>query len=93
MKYFTLKEFEDKFRAAEAVKQKITDADPNLDRSKQIRRVVDKALYVYQQTYEDLKKEETVQSTLLKYFESIFVSVSLLLGMIFRMSLFLFCFQ
>jgi hypothetical protein len=48
---------------------KPVDAGPNLDRSMQIRQHMDKALYVYQHTYEGLKKEETVQSTLLKYFE------------------------
>jgi hypothetical protein len=51
------------------VKQKNMDADPNLKRSMQIRRDVDKSLCVYQHMYEDLKKEKTVQSTLLKYFE------------------------
>jgi hypothetical protein len=66
---FNLKEFEDVFRAAEIVKQKIMDAVPNLDRSMQIRRDTNKALCVYQYMYEDLKKEKTVQSTLLKYFE------------------------
>jgi hypothetical protein len=66
---FTLKEFEDIFRAVEVVKQKIMDADPNLERSMQIRRDVDKALCVYQHMYEYLKKEKIVQSTLLKYFE------------------------
>jgi hypothetical protein len=45
------------------------DADPNLDRSMQIRRDVNKALCIYQNMYEDLKKEKTVQSILLKYFE------------------------
>jgi hypothetical protein len=52
----------------------------------QIRRDVDKALCVYQHVCEDLKKEKTVQSTLLKYFENnkdIFVSVSLSLEIIF----------
>jgi hypothetical protein len=33
----------------------------------QIRQDVDKALCVYQHVCEDLKKEKTVQSTLLKY--------------------------
>jgi hypothetical protein len=37
--------------------------------------------------YEDLKKEETVQSS-----KDTFINVSLPLGMMFRMSLFLFCF-
>jgi hypothetical protein len=45
------------------------DADPNLGRSMQIRRDVDKTLCVYQRLYEDLKRGKTVQSTLLKYFE------------------------
>jgi hypothetical protein len=31
VKEFTLKEFEDIFRAVEVVRQKIMDADPNLD--------------------------------------------------------------
>jgi hypothetical protein len=89
VKAFTLKEFEDTsiFRAVEVVKQNIMDADPNLDRSTQILWDVNKAICVYQLMYEDLKKEKTVQSTLLKYFES----VSLLLGMIFRIYMFLFC--
>jgi hypothetical protein len=69
VKEFTLKEFEDIVRAVEVVKQKIMDADPNPDRSMQIRRDVDNALCVYQYMYEDLKKEKTVQYTLLKYFE------------------------
>jgi hypothetical protein len=43
-------------------------AGPNLEWSMLIRRDEDKALCVYQHMYEDLKKEETVQSTLLKYF-------------------------
>jgi hypothetical protein len=47
VKEFTLKEFEDIFRAVEVVKHKIMDADPNLDRSMQIRRDMDKALCVY----------------------------------------------
>jgi hypothetical protein len=69
VKEFTLKESEDIFRAVEVVKRKIMDADPNLNRSMQISRDVDKALCVYQHIYEDLKKEKTFQSTLLKYFE------------------------
>jgi hypothetical protein len=69
VKEFTLKEFEDVFRAVEVVKQKIMDADPNLDRSMQIPRDVNKALCVYRHMYEDLKKEKTVQSMLLKHFE------------------------
>jgi hypothetical protein len=69
VKEFTLKESEDIFRAAKVVKQKLMDADHNLDRSMQIRRDVGKALCVYQHIYGDLKKEKTVQSTLLKYFE------------------------
>jgi hypothetical protein len=51
------------------VKQSIIDADPDLDQSMQICRDVDKALCVYQLMYEDLKKEKTVQSAVLKYFE------------------------
>jgi hypothetical protein len=45
------------------------DADPNLDRSMEIRRDVDNALCVYKNMYEDLQKEKTVQPTILKYFE------------------------
>jgi hypothetical protein len=89
-----VKEFEDIFQAVEVVKQQIMDADPNFDRSMQIRRDVDKALIANQHMYEDLKKEKAVQSTLLNISEGnkdIFVSVSLPLGMIFRISLFLFC--
>ncbi|KAM9033903.1 uncharacterized protein LOC105749892 [Sarcophilus harrisii] len=66
MKEFTLKEFEDLFRAAEVMKQKIMNADPNVSRSIQIRQNVDRALCIYQHMYEDLKKK-TVQPTLLKY--------------------------
>jgi hypothetical protein len=94
MKEFTLKEFEDIFQAIEVVKQKIVDADLNLHQSMQIRRDMDKALCVYQHMYEDIKKEKTVQSTLRKYSEDnkdVFVSERLTLGMIFRISLFLFC--
>ncbi|XP_036597382.1 tigger transposable element-derived protein 1-like [Trichosurus vulpecula] len=69
MKEFTLKEFEDIFQALEVVKQKIVDADPNVDRRIQIHQDVDKALCTYQRMYEDLKKEKTIQSTLLKYFK------------------------
>jgi hypothetical protein len=89
---FTLNEFEDIFRAVEVVKQKIMDADPNLDRSMQIRRDVDNALCVYRHMYEDLKKVKAVQSTLLKYFERrqrCFRQCSLPLKLIFRIS---FCF-
>jgi hypothetical protein len=43
VKEFSLEEFEDIFRAVEFVKQKIMDADPNLDRSMQIHRDVDKS--------------------------------------------------
>jgi hypothetical protein len=64
----TLKEFEDIFQAEEVMKQTVMDADPNLDRSMQIHQDVDKALCVYQQVYEDLKKEKTVQSAI-KYFK------------------------
>jgi hypothetical protein len=60
------------------------DADLNLDRCMQIRQDVDKALCIYQHMYEDLKKEKTVQSTLLKYFERQWRCVSLPLGMMFR---------
>ncbi|XP_043835158.1 tigger transposable element-derived protein 1-like [Dromiciops gliroides] len=67
MKEFTLKEFEDIFQALEVVKQKIMDADPDVDRRMQIHQDVDKALCTYQRMYEDLKKEKTIQSTLLKY--------------------------
>jgi hypothetical protein len=45
------------------------DADRNFDRSMQIRGVVDKALFLYQLMYADLKKEKTVHSARLKYFE------------------------
>jgi hypothetical protein len=69
VKEVTLKNFQDIFRAVEVVKQEIMDADHNLNRSMQIRRDVDIAHCVYQHTYEDLKKEKTVQSTPLKYFE------------------------
>uniref|UniRef100_A0A5F8GLC9 Tigger transposable element-derived protein 1-like n=1 Tax=Monodelphis domestica TaxID=13616 RepID=A0A5F8GLC9_MONDO len=69
MKEFTLKEFEDIFQALEVVKQKIMDADPNVDRRIQIHQDVDKALCTYQRMYEDLKKEKTIESTLLKYFK------------------------
>jgi hypothetical protein len=69
LKEFTLKEFEDIFRAVEVVKQQIMDADRNFDRNMQIRRDVDNALCVNQRMYEDLQKEKAVQSTLLKYFE------------------------
>jgi Mg/Co/Ni transporter MgtE len=46
MKEFTLKEYEDTriFRAVEVVKQKCMDAESIIDRSTQIRRVVDNAL-------------------------------------------------
>ncbi|XP_007498102.2 tigger transposable element-derived protein 1-like [Monodelphis domestica] len=69
MKEFTLKEFEDIFQALEVVKQKIMDADPNVDRRIQIHQDVDKALCTYQRMYEDLKKEKTIESTLPKYFK------------------------
>jgi hypothetical protein len=48
------------------VKQKITDIDPNLDRSMEIRQDVDKAFCVYQRMYDDLNKEKIVQSTILQ---------------------------
>jgi hypothetical protein len=69
VKELTLNKFEDIFRAVEVVKQKIMDAESNIDRSMQIRRDVDNALCVYRHMYEDLMKEKAVQSTLLKYFE------------------------
>lgn len=69
VKGFILKESEDIFWAAEVIKQKIMDADTNLDQSMQICQDLDKALCIYQHMYEDLKKEKTVQSMLLKYFE------------------------
>jgi hypothetical protein len=69
VKEFTLKKFEDSFRAEEVVKQRIMDADSNINRSMQIRRDENKAFCVYQHMYQDLKKEKTVQSTLLKYFK------------------------
>jgi hypothetical protein len=53
-KEFTLNEFEDIFRVVEVVRQKIMDADPNLDRSMQIRGDVDKALCLYWHMYENL---------------------------------------
>jgi hypothetical protein len=46
------------------------DADPNFDGSIQIRRVVDKALFLHQHVYADFKKEKTVHSALVKYFEN-----------------------
>jgi hypothetical protein len=51
VKEVTLKESEDFFRAIEIVKNNIIDADPNLDRSMQIRRDVNKALCIYQHMY------------------------------------------
>jgi hypothetical protein len=48
---------------------KIMDADPNLNLSMQILWGTDKAFCIYQHMYEDLKKQKTVQSILLKYFE------------------------
>jgi hypothetical protein len=57
VKEVILKEFERFFRAVKVLKQKIMDADPNLDRNMQIRRDMDKALFVYQHIYEDLKKK------------------------------------
>jgi hypothetical protein len=68
-KEFTLKKFEDIFRAVEVMKQTIMDADPNLNRSCKFAEIWGKALFVYQHMYEDLKKQKTVQSTPLKYFE------------------------
>lgn len=46
LKEFTLKEFEDIFRAVEVMKQRITAADPNLNWSMQIHWDVDKVLCV-----------------------------------------------
>jgi hypothetical protein len=51
VKEFTLKESEDIFRTVGAVKQKIMDADPNLDRSMQTLRDMAKALCSYQHIY------------------------------------------
>jgi hypothetical protein len=69
VKEFTFKEFGYIFRAVEVMKQKFMVGDPNLDRSMQIRRNVDKALCVYHHMSEDLKRQGTIQSMLLKYFE------------------------
>jgi hypothetical protein len=92
-KEFSLNKFEDVFRAVEVVKQKIVDADPNAERSMQIHRDVDSELCVYRCMYEDLKKENAVQSTLLKYIskddKDVFVSVSLPLEMTFRICFYL----
>jgi hypothetical protein len=38
------------------------DADPTLERSMQIRRNVNKTLYVNQHIHKDLRKEKTLQS-------------------------------
>jgi hypothetical protein len=48
VKESTLKEFEDIFRVVEVVKQNFIDTNPNLDRSLQIRRDMDKPLCIYQ---------------------------------------------
>jgi hypothetical protein len=45
------------------------DANPNLNLGMQILWGMDKALCIYQHMYENLKKEKTVESILLKYFE------------------------
>jgi hypothetical protein len=59
---FTLKEFG---HLSRVVKQNIMDADPNIDRSTQIPRDMKKAFCFYRHMYEDVKKQKTVQSTLL----------------------------
>jgi hypothetical protein len=52
------------------MKQKIIDTDPNLDRSTQIHKMwIKHSASTSVCMYEDLKKEETVQSAVLKYFE------------------------
>jgi hypothetical protein len=51
VKEVTLKESEDSFRAEEVVKQRIMDADSNMNRSMQIRRDANKAFCVYQHMY------------------------------------------
>jgi hypothetical protein len=71
VKEFILKEFEDIFRAVEVVRQRIMDADPNLDWNMKIRRDVDKALCVYQHMYEDLKKRENSSVYAAKIFRKI----------------------
>lgn len=51
------------------MKQIIMDADPNLKRSMQILRDVDKVLSIYQCVYEDFKKEKKVRSMLKRIFQ------------------------
>jgi hypothetical protein len=72
VKEFTLKEFGDISRAVEVVNQ-IMDADPNLDRSMQIRRDVDKALSVYQ-----YQGKLTFRSNINNFFVFILLSITTL---------------
>lgn len=57
IKEFSIKEYEIIFQTLEALKQQVMDADPNIDRSMQVRRDMDKVFTNYKHMYEDFKKK------------------------------------
>ena len=70
-KEFTIKEFDAIFRHFETGKQMIMDADPNVERSIQVNRQVEKALSCYRVMHTEKKKSSSKQTSLLKYFHKL----------------------
>jgi hypothetical protein len=56
------------FRNLEAVKQQITDLEPNVERSMLVGRTLENGISCYRKVYEVKKKATSVQTKLDKYF-------------------------
>jgi hypothetical protein len=67
-KEILIKKLEQMFRNLETVKQKITDLDPNVERSTLVRRTLENGISCYRKMYEEKKEGYICQTTLEKYF-------------------------
>jgi hypothetical protein len=63
-----IKQLEQIFRNLETVKQQIMDLDPNVERSKLVRRTLENGISCYRKMCEEEKMATSVQTTLNKYF-------------------------
>ncbi|KFD46494.1 hypothetical protein M513_12636, partial [Trichuris suis] len=69
VKAFSLKELGELLSAAEALKEKAMNADPDVGRSMQFGREVDSAVLVYKRMYEAKAKSGSTQTTLFSFFQ------------------------
>jgi hypothetical protein len=67
-KEILIKELEQMFRNLETVKHQIMDLDPNVERSKLVRRALENAISCYRKLHDENKKATSAEMTLAKYF-------------------------